>query len=260
MRSARTGVRALSGCHLAIEGRPESEWKDKTTTPVKPKVVPDYEPVLTKYAFTPNGHTLDHYLKNQQGYEGLKKALAMTPDQVIEAVKASGLRGRGGAGFPDRPQVAVRRQEVAEPEVHRLQRRRERAGHVQGSPADGAQPAPADRGVPDRVLRHRLEGRLHLHPRRVLPHAAAPRAGDRGSAARGISSARTSWAAASTARSTSIAAPARTKRARRRRCSSRSRASARSRASSRRSRRSPACGPARRPSTTSRRCATCRWC
>jgi NADH-quinone oxidoreductase subunit F len=99
-RIRASGLDALSGCHLAIEGRPESEWKGKTTTPVKPKAVPDYEPVLTKYAFTPNGFTLDHYQKNQQGYEGLRKALAMTPEQVVDAVKASGLRGRGGAGFP----------------------------------------------------------------------------------------------------------------------------------------------------------------
>ena len=34
------------------------------------------------------------------GYAGLKKALGMTPDAVIEEIKASGLRGRGGAGFP----------------------------------------------------------------------------------------------------------------------------------------------------------------
>ena len=34
------------------------------------------------------------------GYEGLKKALTMTQDEIIEEVKASGLRGRGGAGFP----------------------------------------------------------------------------------------------------------------------------------------------------------------
>jgi NADH-quinone oxidoreductase subunit F len=33
-------------------------------------------------------------------YQALKKALAMTPAAVIEEVKASGLRGRGGAGFP----------------------------------------------------------------------------------------------------------------------------------------------------------------
>jgi len=37
----------------------------------------------------------------RQGYEALKKALtSMTPEQVIEEVLASGLRGRGGAGFP----------------------------------------------------------------------------------------------------------------------------------------------------------------
>ncbi len=34
------------------------------------------------------------------GYEALKKALTMKPAEVIEAVMASGLRGRGGAGFP----------------------------------------------------------------------------------------------------------------------------------------------------------------
>jgi NADH-quinone oxidoreductase subunit F len=34
------------------------------------------------------------------GYKGLRKALKMTPQEVIDEVKASGLRGRGGAGFP----------------------------------------------------------------------------------------------------------------------------------------------------------------
>jgi NADH-quinone oxidoreductase subunit F len=34
------------------------------------------------------------------GYQALRKALGMTPDAIIEEVKASGLRGRGGAGFP----------------------------------------------------------------------------------------------------------------------------------------------------------------
>jgi NADH-quinone oxidoreductase subunit F len=34
------------------------------------------------------------------GYQALRKALAMTPEAVVEEVKASGLRGRGGAGFP----------------------------------------------------------------------------------------------------------------------------------------------------------------
>ena len=47
-----------------------------------------------------NPEKIDHYLA-RGGYQSLKKALLkMTPEQVIEEVKDSGLRGRGGAGFP----------------------------------------------------------------------------------------------------------------------------------------------------------------
>jgi NADH-quinone oxidoreductase subunit F len=56
-------------------------------------------PLLTAHVREPHAETLDFYTKHG-GYEALKKALTMTPDAIIEAVKASGLRGRGGAGFP----------------------------------------------------------------------------------------------------------------------------------------------------------------
>ena len=46
-----------------------------------------------------NPEKLEHYLA-QGGFVGLEKALAMSPEEVIEEVKKSGLRGRGGAGFP----------------------------------------------------------------------------------------------------------------------------------------------------------------
>ena len=47
-----------------------------------------------------NPEKIDHYIA-RGGYQALKKSLLeMTPEQVIEEVKDSGLRGRGGAGFP----------------------------------------------------------------------------------------------------------------------------------------------------------------
>ena len=46
-----------------------------------------------------DGHTLEGYLRTG-GYEGLRKALARTPEDVVDEVKAANLAGRGGAGFP----------------------------------------------------------------------------------------------------------------------------------------------------------------
>ena len=43
--------------------------------------------------------SIEYYIK-AGGYEGAKKALSMKPEEVIEEVKKSNLRGRGGAGFP----------------------------------------------------------------------------------------------------------------------------------------------------------------
>jgi NADH-quinone oxidoreductase subunit F len=61
--------------------------------------VAELEPVLTGRWGVDGADRIDGYLK-AGGYAALKKALAMSPGAVIEAVKASGLRGRGGAGFP----------------------------------------------------------------------------------------------------------------------------------------------------------------
>ena len=55
--------------------------------------------VLTANVDKPNSASIETYLQGG-GYETLKKALGMTPDQIIEEVKNSELRGRGGAGFP----------------------------------------------------------------------------------------------------------------------------------------------------------------
>ncbi|MFX1534026.1 MAG: NADH-quinone oxidoreductase subunit NuoF [Promethearchaeota archaeon] len=46
-----------------------------------------------------NPENIDDYIQNG-GYSGLRKALKMAPEEIIEEIKKSGLRGRGGAGFP----------------------------------------------------------------------------------------------------------------------------------------------------------------
>jgi NADH-quinone oxidoreductase subunit F len=55
--------------------------------------------VLTAHWDERDSFTLAGY-RRAGGYQALPKALAMPPDEVIGALKASGLRGRGGAGFP----------------------------------------------------------------------------------------------------------------------------------------------------------------
>lgn len=60
----------------------------------------DFEPVLLANINKPDSHTLRVY-QASDGYAALKKVLSgMSPVDVVETVKASGLRGRGGAGFP----------------------------------------------------------------------------------------------------------------------------------------------------------------
>lgn len=57
------------------------------------------EPLQLKRMHIKNGHTLKVY-QETGGYESLKKAMNMSSDDIINEVKASALRGRGGAGFP----------------------------------------------------------------------------------------------------------------------------------------------------------------
>ena len=51
--------------------------------------------LLTEHINVPGIRNLDTYRKHG-GYETLKKAMGMKPEDIVEEVKKSGLRGRGG--------------------------------------------------------------------------------------------------------------------------------------------------------------------
>ena len=114
--------------------------------------------IVTKNFGVPNSHKLATYLQ-RGGWEGFKRALTMTPASIVDEVKKSNLRGRGGAGFSTGmkwrfvPKEAKRVYLV-------VQRRRVRARHLQGPRAHGLRPAPADRG--------------HGHRRRTRSAASTP--------------------------------------------------------------------------------------
>jgi len=79
-----------------INGRPVEEWL----------AGPDYHAfhskqtkILLEQCGQIDPEDIEAYI-SINGYEGAKKALSLTPFEVIEEIKASGLRGRGGAGFP----------------------------------------------------------------------------------------------------------------------------------------------------------------
>jgi NADH-quinone oxidoreductase subunit F len=75
---------------------------DQATTPSfhVPGLVPTGPRLITGRFDRPDGWTYDGYVRTG-GYEALRTAVTtMTPEQVVDQVKAAEIQGRGGAGFP----------------------------------------------------------------------------------------------------------------------------------------------------------------
>ncbi len=75
---------------------------------------PKETPVLSQHFGDAGSRTLEGW-KQRGGYQGLQKALGMSREQVVEEVKGSGLRGRGGAGFPTGLKWSFMPKEVTKP-------------------------------------------------------------------------------------------------------------------------------------------------
>ena len=101
------------------------------------------------------------------GFQALRKARKMGPDGVIAEIKASNLRGRGGAGFPTGAKWELARKQPRRREIRDLQCRRGRGGDLQGPLHHPIRPILSSRGDRDRSLRRRGEKSLHLPPGRI---------------------------------------------------------------------------------------------
>src|SRR6202795_1703131 len=81
----------------------EAGRKPEPTAPISGSVKKRHSaevPVISRLFGVKDSHKLDVYLAHD-GYKGMERALKeLTPEQVVDEVKKSNLRGRGGAGFP----------------------------------------------------------------------------------------------------------------------------------------------------------------
>ncbi|GEM47994.1 NADH-quinone oxidoreductase subunit NuoF [Deinococcus cellulosilyticus] len=67
--------------------------------PITSGIDPRFKPTLYARVGKEGSYTIDSY-KEDGGYTSLKRAFQIGPDAIIDEMKKSGLRGRGGAGFP----------------------------------------------------------------------------------------------------------------------------------------------------------------
>ena len=164
-------------------------------------------------------------VSDDDGYTAARTVVTtMTPDEVIELVNASGLRGKGGAGFPTGMKWSFVPKDVFPKYVV--------VNHDEGEPGTFKDRELAETRSPpgDRGDHHRRVGEsggegIHLLPRRVRPRVPAPRCRDRRGLRARASSGKGSSDRASTSTSCCTGEPGHTSAAKSRRCSIRSRVS-----------------------------------
>ena len=138
-------------------------------------------PLISKRWGIKDSNKIDVALQHG-AYQALEKALKqMTPESIIDEVKKSSLRGRGGAGFPTGMKWSFVPKDSTEAQIRDLQRRRIGAGHLQRPSTDGNGSASVDRRHHDCRPRHQRARRLHLYTRRIPLRAGYCGCGDRGS-------------------------------------------------------------------------------
>ncbi len=152
---------------------------------------------------------IDEYL-DRGGYQALGQGPStMTPEQVIEELKISGLRGRGGAGFPAWLKWSLTRESAGDEHLIVCNGDEGDPGAYMDRSVLEGDPARRSRRHDHRRLRDRRQDGLLLHPRRVPAGDPAHREGHPPGARRRPSRATTSSAptSASTSRSGSAPAP-----------------------------------------------------
>ncbi len=104
-------------------------------------------------------------------WDDTKKLMQIGQDAIIDQIKASGLRGRGGAGFPTGMKWGFMPKEPkpGKPNFLVINADESEPGKLQGPRDHSPRSAQASRRGADRRLRDARAGLLHLHPRGVHP-------------------------------------------------------------------------------------------
>ena len=136
-------------------------------------------PILTKIWDRPDSFTLAAY-EDDGGYQALRTALGMPQDDIIQAVKDSGLRGRGGAGFPTGMKWGFIPQGDGKPHYLVVNADESEPGTCKDIPLMMANPHALVEGVIISAFAIRANHRVHLRTRRGPARHPPPAAGRRG--------------------------------------------------------------------------------